>query len=83
MSHHAAQGSSKNGRDSRCKNLGVKRYSGELVHAGTILMRQRGTKYRPGLNVGLGRDFTLFALIDGIVVWDKAHRKVAVNQPAA
>jgi len=83
MSHHAAQGSSKNGRDSRCKNLGVKRYSGELVHAGTILMRQRGTKYRPGLNVGLGRDFTLFALIDGIVVWDKAHRKVAVNQPTA
>lgn len=83
MSHHAAQGSSKNGRDSRCKNLGVKRYSGELVHAGTILMRQRGTKYRPGLNVGIGRDFTLFALIDGIVVWDKAHRKVAVNQPAA
>lgn len=83
MSHHAAQGSSKNGRDSRCKNLGVKRYSGEVVHAGTILMRQRGTKYRPGLNVGLGRDFTLFALIDGIVVWDKAHRKVAVNQPAA
>lgn len=82
MSHHAAQGSSKNGRDSRCKNLGVKRYSGELVHAGTILMRQRGTQYRPGLNVGLGRDFTLFALIDGIVVWDKAHRKVAVK-PAA
>ncbi|MCQ2955880.1 MAG: 50S ribosomal protein L27 [Opitutales bacterium] len=83
MSHHAAQGSSKNGRDSRCKNLGVKRYSGEQVHAGTILMRQRGTQYHAGLNVGVGRDFTLFALIDGIVVWDKAHRKVAVTQPAA
>lgn len=78
MSHHSAQGSSKNGRDSRCKNLGVKRYSGQVVRAGTILMRQRGTKYHPGSNVGLGRDFTLFALIDGVVAWDKEHRRVAV-----
>ena len=78
MSHHAAQGSSRNGRDSRCKNLGVKRYGGEKVRAGTILMRQRGTKYRPGKNVGLGRDFTLFALADGVVAWDKMHRRVAV-----
>ncbi len=79
MSHHSAQGSSKNGRDSKCKNLGVKRYSGQSVLAGTILMRQRGTQYHPGKNVGLGRDFTLFALIDGIVAWDKKHRKVSVN----
>ncbi len=79
MSHHSAQGSSRNGRDSKCKNLGVKRYSGEKVLAGTILMRQRGTKYHPGKNVGLGRDFTLFALADGIVAWDKIHRSVSVN----
>lgn len=79
MSHHSAQGSSKNGRDSKCKNLGVKCYSGQSVLAGTILMRQRGTQYHPGKNVGLGRDFTLFALIDGIVAWDKKHRKVSVN----
>ncbi len=79
MSHHSAQGSSKNGRDSKCKNLGVKRYSGQSVLAGTILMRQRGTQYHPGKNVGLGRDFTLFALIDGIVAWDKKHRRVSVN----
>ena len=78
MSHHAAQGSSRNGRDSRCKNLGVKRYGGEKVCAGTILMRQRGTRYRPGKNVGLGRDFTLFALVDGVVAWDKTHRRVEV-----
>ena len=79
MAHHSAQGSSRNGRDSKCKNLGVKRYSGEKVLAGTILMRQRGTKYHPGKNVGLGRDFTLFALIDGVVTWDKVHRCVSVN----
>ena len=79
MAHHSAQGSSRNGRDSKCKNLGVKRYSGEKVLAGTILMRQRGTKYHPGKNVGLGRDFTLFSLIDGVVAWDKVHRCVSVN----
>jgi large subunit ribosomal protein L27 len=58
--------------------LGVKRYGGEKVRAGTILMRQRGTQYHPGKNVGLGRDFTLFALIDGVVEWDKEHRRVKV-----
>ena len=79
MAHHSAQGSSRNGRDSKCKNLGVKLYSGEKVLAGTILMRQRGTKYHPGKNVGLGRDFTLFSLIDGVVAWDKVHRRVSVN----
>ncbi len=78
MSHHAAQGSSRNGRNSRCKNLGVKRYSGEKVRAGTILIRQRGTQYHPGKNVGCGRDFTLFSLIDGVVSWDKRHRRVQV-----
>jgi large subunit ribosomal protein L27 len=79
MAHHKGQGSSKNGRDSKCKNLGVKRYNGEHVQAGTILMRQRGTVYHPGQNVGLGRDFTLFALVTGTVAWDKSHRKVSVN----
>ena len=79
MSQHKGQGTSKNGRDSRCKHLGVKRYDGEFVQAGTILMRQRGTVYHPGANVGLGRDFTLFSLVTGRVSWDKLHRKVSVE----
>jgi large subunit ribosomal protein L27 len=67
MAHKKGVGSTRNGRDSHSKRLGVKRYGGEYVRAGTIIMRQRGTKIRPGQNVGLGRDFTLFALIDGYV----------------
>lgn len=78
MAQHKGQGSSRNGRDSNSKRLGIKCYGGERVKAGSILMRQRGTRYHPGNNVGLGRDFTLFSLISGTVVWDKKHRKVSV-----
>jgi len=78
MAHKKGQGTSKNGRDSQSKRLGVKKFGGEIVRAGNILMRQRGTKVHPGDNVGMGRDFTLFALIDGIATWDAARRKVSV-----
>lgn len=67
MAHKKGQGSSRNGRDSNPKMLGVKRFSGQFVTAGSILVRQRGTKFNPGLNVGIGRDHTLFAKIDGTV----------------
>ena len=67
MAHKKAGGSSRNGRDSQSKRLGVKRYGGELVSAGKIIVRQRGTEYHPGANVGMGRDHTLFARIDGKV----------------
>ena len=70
MAHKKAGGSSKNGRDSESKRLGVKRYGGEHVLAGNIIVRQRGTRIRPGRNVGLGRDHTLFALIDGTVKFE-------------
>lgn len=78
MAHKKGQGTSKNGRDSNSQRLGVKKYGGETVRAGNILMRQRGTKMRPGKNVGLGKDYTLFALTDGKVEWDAAHRRVSV-----
>jgi large subunit ribosomal protein L27 len=78
MAHKKGQGTSKNGRDSRSKRLGVKKYDGEKVLAGNIIMRQRGTAYYPGKNVGIGRDHTLFSLINGNVKWDRKHRKVAV-----
>jgi len=67
MAHKKGLGSSRNGRDSNAQNLGVKRFGGQLVSAGSIIVRQRGTPFRPGLNVGMGRDHTLFAKIDGIV----------------
>jgi large subunit ribosomal protein L27 len=67
MAHTKAQGSSRNGRDSASQRLGVKRYGGELISAGSIIVRQRGTKFKPGLNVGIGKDDTLFAKITGIV----------------
>lgn len=67
MAHKKGAGSTKNGRDSNAKRLGVKRFGGERVRAGNILIRQRGMKFKPGLNVGCGKDFTLFALIDGTV----------------
>jgi large subunit ribosomal protein L27 len=70
MAHKKAGGSSKNGRDSESKRLGVKRFGGQAVSAGNILVRQRGTRYRPGKNVGVGRDHTLFALSDGKVVFE-------------
>lgn len=70
MAHKKAGGSSKNGRDSESKRLGVKRFGGETVSAGNIIVRQRGTRYRPGRNVGVGRDHTLFALKDGKVQFE-------------
>ena len=70
MAHKKAGGSTRNGRDSESKRLGVKRYGGEVVLAGNILVRQRGTKFHPGLNVGLGRDDTLFAKADGKVIFE-------------
>ena len=77
-------GAAKNGRDSQAKRLGIKRYAGELVTAGTILVRQRGTKFHPGESVGRGRDDTLFAEIDGKVVYDtRRGRNYVAIQPAA
>lgn len=78
MAHKKGQGSSRNGRDSHSQRLGVKRFGGELIHAGTIIIRQRGTKYRAGRNVGTGRDWTLFALVEGKVTFDKARRRVSI-----
>jgi large subunit ribosomal protein L27 len=69
MAHKKAGGSSRNGRDSESKRLGVKRFGGELVSAGSIIVRQRGTKFHPGKNVGMGRDHTLFALTEGKVLF--------------
>jgi large subunit ribosomal protein L27 len=70
MAHKKGAGSSRNGRDSQSKRLGVKRFDGESVTSGSILVRQRGTKFKPGNNVGLGRDFTIFATIDGYVKFE-------------
>jgi len=81
MAHKKGGGSTRYGRDSQPKRLGVKRYAGQKVNAGTILVRQRGTRIHPGDNVGVGRDYTLFALIDGIVKFEPAsknRRKVSV-----
>ncbi|MBL4774151.1 MAG: 50S ribosomal protein L27 [Alcanivoracaceae bacterium] len=75
MAHKKAAGSTKNGRDSNPKYLGVKRYGGEAVAAGNILIRQRGTKVHPGVNVGIGKDHTLFALKDGVVKFAKKGPK--------
>ena len=79
MAHKKGQGTSKNGRDSASQRLGVKKFGGEKVIAGNIIIRQRGTRFHPGQNVGIGRDHTLFALTDGVVKFDKEHRKVAVE----
>ncbi len=82
MAHKKGVGSSKNGRDSNAKRLGVKRYAGQVVTAGSIIIRQRGTKIHPGLNVGKGRDDTLYALIDGVVKYErfgKSKKKVHVH----
>ena len=79
MAHKKGQGSSRNGRDSNAKRLGVKAFGGEFVTAGSILVRQRGTKFVAGLNVGTGRDWTLFALTDGKVKFDKDSRRVNVT----
>jgi len=74
MAHKKGMGSSRNGRDSRSKRLGVKAFAGERVRPGSVLVRQRGTKVRPGLNVGIGRDHTLFALAGGTVVFERRGR---------
>ncbi len=80
MAHKKAGGSSKNGRDSAGRRLGVKRYGGEQILAGNIIVRQRGTKYKPGKNVGLGKDHTIFALIDGEVLFKRgADGRAVVN----
>jgi large subunit ribosomal protein L27 len=81
MAHKKGVGSSKNGRDSQSHRLGVKRYSGETIHAGTIIIRQRGTRIHPGMNVAKGRDDTLYSLIDGIVRFErlgKSKKRVSV-----
>ncbi|MEA4862323.1 MAG: 50S ribosomal protein L27 [Victivallaceae bacterium] len=78
MAHKKGQSSSRNGRDSNPQYLGVKAFGGQKVSAGSIIVRQRGTKFHPGKNVGLGRDFTIFALIDGTVVFNKTKRMVDI-----
>ena len=83
MAHKKGQGSSRNGRDSESKRLGVKKFGGQSVIAGNILVRQRGTKFSPGRNVGFGRDWTLFALTDGRVEFDKNGRRINVIQEQA
>ncbi|MGE5656458.1 MAG: 50S ribosomal protein L27 [Actinomycetota bacterium] len=85
MAHKKGTGSTRNGRDSNSQRLGVKRFGSEVVKAGNILVRQRGTKFHPGNNVGIGRDDTLFALIDGVVTFErkgKSRQKVSVYPPA-
>jgi large subunit ribosomal protein L27 len=78
MAHKKGQGSTRNGRDSNSQRLGIKVYGGQSITAGGILIRQRGTKYHPGRNVGRGKDDTLFALIEGIVQFDQGGRRVNV-----
>ncbi|MBN1440138.1 MAG: 50S ribosomal protein L27 [Anaerolineales bacterium] len=86
MAHKKGAGSSRNNRDSQSQRLGVKRYGGQFIHAGTIIIRQRGTRIRPGQNVAKGRDDTLFATVDGVVQFEFARggrRKVNVLPPEA
>jgi large subunit ribosomal protein L27 len=79
MAHKKGQGSSRNGRDSNSQRRGVKAFAGERVHAGTILVRQVGTRIHPGANVGVGRDFTLFALRDGVVRYGRSRGRVVAR----
>jgi large subunit ribosomal protein L27 len=83
MAHKKGQGSSKNGRESNAQRLGIKVYGGQAIRAGGIIVRQRGTRYHPGRNVGIGSDDTLFALADGVVTFDRGGRRVNVVAPAA
>ena len=81
MAHKKGQGSSRNGRDSNAQRRGIKVFAGQKIHAGSIIVRQVGTKIHPGNNVGLGKDFTIFSLIDGVVKYerlDKTRKKVSV-----
>ena len=82
MAHKKSGGSSRNGRDTAGRRLGVKKFGGESVIAGNIIVRQRGTRFRPGANVGIGRDHTLFALTDGVVKFDRTNRRVHVLDAA-
>lgn len=82
MAHKKGQGSSRNGRDSNGQRRGVKRFGGEKVRAGNILIRQVGTKFHPGQNVGQGSDYTLFALVDGVVAFDREGRRINVVSAA-
>ena len=75
MAHKKGAGRTRNGRDSQSKRLGVKRYAGDTVNAGTLLVRQRGTRIHPGTNVGTGRDYTLFALVDGVVKFEPESKE--------
>jgi large subunit ribosomal protein L27 len=79
MAHKTGGGSTRNGRDSNAQRLGVKRYAGEFVLSGNILVRQRGTRIKPGLNVKVGKDDTLFAVADGIVMYDTIHGQKRAN----
>jgi large subunit ribosomal protein L27 len=86
MAHKKGTGSTRNGRDSNAKRLGVKRYGGQEVKAGNILVRQRGTKFHPGNNVGCGSDYTLYALVDGVVTFEyrtKGRQKISVYPATA
>ena len=82
MATKTGGGTSSNGRDSQSKRLGVKLYGGQFASAGSIIIRQRGSRMRAGANVGVGRDWTLFALTDGTVKWDAEHRKVSIEAVA-
>ena len=82
MAHKKGQGSVKNGRDSNSKRRGVKKFGGEYVIPGNIILRQSGTKWRPGNNVGLGRDYTIFSLVEGNVRFDQGGRRVNVDPVA-
>ena len=83
MAHKKAGGSSRNGRDSNSKRLGVKRYAGQHINAGTIIVRQRGSAFHPGTDVGMGKDYTLFALVDGHIMFDRKGRRINVVQAEA
>ena len=82
MAHKKGQGSSRNGRDSNAQRRGVKRFGGEAVTAGSIIVRQVGTKFHPGLNMGMGNDYTLYALVDGKVRFDRKGRRVNIDAVA-
>ena len=82
MAHKKAGGSTKNGRDSNAQRLGIKRFGGEVVVAGNILVRQHGNRFHPGLNVGQGKDFTLYSLIDGTVKFQRGQRQVVHVLPS-
>ena len=83
MAHKKGQGSVRNGRDSSSKRLGVKKFGGQTVVAGNIIVRQRGTKFHPGKGVGMGRDYTIFSLVDGRVFFDREGRRVNVSEESA